>query len=364
MSDSSSEVNLSLAERSPLQSLSSGGNSSGGNSSGDTSSVGYHDINNDDSDSDTSDDVDSLRRFQMPKGSQKKEAEAMVNTILHKPKPRYAWTALPALYYRQNGLNGNGRQRMTSNWGPNSFEHRMYGSLHAVERLELMYKLERHTGCVNSLNFNKSGNLLVTGSDDLSIIIWKWASNEILHTHESGHFSNIFQTKFLEIDNIGIDVVSSSRDGQIRHSKILPSGGKPITKVIATHSSAVNKMAVTPNNPCEILSAGEDGRIVRCDLRENIVERLLTVRTEKKGRVGLYSIANHPIDPEFCVCGRDSYVRVFDRRNVKTPTKLFCPNAYLNVSLQIHTTKRICFYLKKKKNYFKRDQRLIQIRLM
>lgn len=258
---------------------------------------------------------------------------------------RYAWTALPAVYYRPNGLSGTGRQKMSSNWGPNSFEYRVYGSLHAVERLELMYKLERHTGCVNSLNFNKYGNLLVTGSDDLSIIVWKWASNEILHTHESGHFSNIFQTKFLELDNVGIDIASSSRDGQIRHSKILPSGGKPVTKVIVTHGSAVNKLAVTPNNPSEILSAGEDGRIIRCDLRDNTVERLLTVRTEKKGRVGLYSIANHPMDPEFCVCGRDSYVRVFDRRNLKVPSKLFCPNNYLNVSTRYHLASINVWYL-------------------
>lgn len=95
---------------------------------------------------------------------------------------------------------------LTSKFPSDTFGNNVYGSLHAVERLELMYKMQKHRGCVNSLNFNKAGNLLVTGSDDLKIIVWKWASNEILHMVESGHQSNIFQTKFLELGNDGLDI--------------------------------------------------------------------------------------------------------------------------------------------------------------
>lgn len=218
-----------------------------------------------------------------------------------------------------------------SKFPSDTFGNSVNGSLHAVERLELMYKMQKHRGCVNSLNFNKAGNLLVTGSDDLKIIVWKWASNEILHTLESGHQSNIFQTKFLELGNDALDIASSSRDGQIRHTKILPSGGKETT-VLLKHASAVNKLTVTPNNPFELLSAGEDGRIVRCDLREPEVERLVTVRTGDRNRIPLYSIASHPLDPEFCVSGRDPYVRVFDKRNIKGPVKLYCPKDHINVS--------------------------------
>lgn len=47
--------------------------------------------NNDESDSDSSENGDSLRSFHMQRGDpvEKKEAEAMINTILHKPKPRW-----------------------------------------------------------------------------------------------------------------------------------------------------------------------------------------------------------------------------------------------------------------------------------
>lgn len=37
------------------------------------------------------------------------------------------------------------------------FEQRFYGSLRTVERLELMYKLNKHKGCVNSINFHPEG---------------------------------------------------------------------------------------------------------------------------------------------------------------------------------------------------------------
>lgn len=52
---------------------------------------------------------------------------------------------------------------------PSLFQQRCYGSLRNVQKLELMYKLENHEGCVNSLNFSPDGSLLVSGSDDLKV---------------------------------------------------------------------------------------------------------------------------------------------------------------------------------------------------
>lgn len=38
------------------------------------------------------------------------------------------------------------------------FEHRFYGSLHAVYRLKKLHNLNKHKGCVNSINFHPEGN--------------------------------------------------------------------------------------------------------------------------------------------------------------------------------------------------------------
>lgn len=90
------------------------------------------------------------------------------------------------IVYRQKGVGCRYQ-------GPELFQQRCYGSLHAVQRLELMYKLEEHTGCVNNLNFNKSGTLLSSASDDRRVALWDWAYGKCLLTYDSGHSSNVFQ---------------------------------------------------------------------------------------------------------------------------------------------------------------------------
>lgn len=119
--------------------------------------------------------------------------------------------------YREIGLSGIGR-RSLSGKSSTMFQKRISGSLNSVQRLELMGKLKQHSGCVNSLNFNKAGNILATGSDDLNIILWNWAFNTPILSFHSGHSSNVFQTKFIDLGNSDINLVSSARDGQVMHS--------------------------------------------------------------------------------------------------------------------------------------------------
>lgn len=208
----------------------------------------------------------------------------------------------------------------------NAFENACYGSLFSVEHLHIIQRLKAHKGCVNSLNFNRCGNLLVSGSDDLRIIIWKWASKKISLSFESGHNLNIFQTKFLELHGDALNIISSGRDGFVRHHTILPSGGKPLTCMIAKHKSGVHKICTSNDDPYEVLSAGEDGIVLRIDLREKLAKKLVNVKSKTDRSVNLYSISNHPLNGEFCLSGNDLFVRVYDRRNVKRPLKMFSPD--------------------------------------
>lgn len=214
-----------------------------------------------------------------------------------------------------------------------NFRNQMYASLYAVERLELLHRMEAHAGCVNSLNFNRAGNLLVTGSDDLNLIVWKWASKKVTLKLDTGHKQNIFQTKFIEngTNANGMNIVTTARDGEVRMIRVRPSGGETTSRVLYSHRKPVNKIAMSDMNPSEILTAGEDGSVMRFDLREKKLEVLLSLRLDNR-KVPLYSIAHHPLDPEFCVCGVDKHVRVYDKRNMKDVVKLFCPSSLLNVS--------------------------------
>uniref|UniRef100_A0A1L8DNN1 Putative wd40 domain protein n=1 Tax=Nyssomyia neivai TaxID=330878 RepID=A0A1L8DNN1_9DIPT len=243
-------------------------------------------------------------------------------------KPPHTWCSIPELLYRQLGLTGRGRQTLSGR-STQMFERRFGGSRHAVERLELMLKLSEHEGCVNCLNFNRAGNLIVSGSDDLKIIMWKWASqDDSTFSFDSGHTSNVFQVKFMELGNVHI--ISSARDGTVRHHEIPPGSDKPISTLLMKHLGPVHKIALPAASPFEVLSAGEDGHVLRCDLRDgNKLEKLVTIKAHNR-RVQLYSISSHPINQEFCVCGRDQFVRVYDRRNAKNAVKILSPEHLAN----------------------------------
>lgn len=94
-----------------------------------------------------------------------------------------AWRAVPSLRAREIG------------WGAGQFVRRVCGARGLVQRLELQGRLERHTGCVNTLHFNPSGTRLASGSDDLRVIIWDWAQLRAELEFDSGHKSNVFQVR-------------------------------------------------------------------------------------------------------------------------------------------------------------------------
>lgn len=233
--------------------------------------------------------------------------------------------------YQQFGLNMVNK-RIVNDPITMTFRNQFYGSLYAVERLEKAYTLESHEGCVNSLHFNQAGNLLVSGSDDLKLIVWKWASKKQLLKADSGHRQNIFQTKFIEngTNTNGMNIVTSSRDGQVRLVEANPTGDSK-SRLLYKHRGPVNKISLQNTNPNEILTAGEDGTVIQYDLRTNESNELLSLRPNNR-KVPLYSVATHPFDPEFCVCGVDKHVRVYDSRNTKDAVKLLFPGNMKKVS--------------------------------
>lgn len=83
-----------------------------------------------------------------------------------------------------------------------------------VKRLDLYGKLEGHQGCVNAVEFNSAGDLLVSGSDDMEVMFWNWATKTRTLTYSSGHHDNIFQTKIMPYSN-DRRIVTSAGDGQV-----------------------------------------------------------------------------------------------------------------------------------------------------
>lgn len=211
------------------------------------------------------------------------------------------------------------------------FERNFYGSLNAIERLELMSKLEEHLGCVNCLGFSKNGLYLLSGSDDLRVILWNWYNQKTIKIASSKHKKNIFQTKFYDESNEQLKAVSASADGSISIHQFR-NDGDHVEKQVYTHTGAVHKVAIADNT---ILSCGEDGAIIEFDYRTKNHTKLLTVR-EKHRKIPLFSISAHPHECKYAVSGRDKFVRVYDRRNERHVLSRHCPQDVLdrNTSLR------------------------------
>lgn len=141
--------------------------------------------------------------------SEDSELEPEDHPVLKKERPKHNWFIVPEILNRQLGNRANIQNNIM-------FQKRCYGSLHCVERLELMYKLEQHDGCVNSLNFHPNGSLLASGSDDLKVVIWDWKLGKSLLSFDTKHRGNVFQSKFLPLSG-DLHIATCARDGQVRN---------------------------------------------------------------------------------------------------------------------------------------------------
>ncbi|XP_030630201.1 DDB1- and CUL4-associated factor 8 [Chanos chanos] len=229
------------------------------------------------------------------------------------------WRAVPSLRAREIGR------------GSHQFARRVCGARGLVQRLELQGRLERHTGCVNTLHFNPSGTRLASGSDDLRVVIWDWARRRAELEFDSGHKSNVFQAKFLPHSGDST-LAMCARDGQIRVAELSATQRCKNTKRVAQHKGAAHKLALEPDSPCSFLSAGEDAVVFGIDLRLDRPANKLVVVKEGDKKVGLYTIFVNPANTHhFAVGGRDQYVRIYDQRKINENDnngvlKKFCPS--------------------------------------
>lgn len=83
-----------------------------------------------------------------------------------------------------------------------------------MKRLDLYGKLNGHEGCVNTIDFNATGDVLVSGSDDRRVILWDWATRKSKLSYSSGHMDNIFQARFIPFTD-DRKVVTAAADGQV-----------------------------------------------------------------------------------------------------------------------------------------------------
>ncbi|XP_057863471.1 uncharacterized protein LOC131071585 isoform X2 [Cryptomeria japonica] len=203
---------------------------------------------------------------------------------------------------------------------PMAFARRMGGCQDLIHRLELSVKLRKHKGCVNTVSFNPSGELLVSGSDDREIIIWDWATGNKKLSFNSGHTNNVFQARIMPFTD-DHTLVSCAADGQVRFSEVKEDGCVD-TRKIGKHRGRAHKLAIEPGSPHIFFSCGEDGVVQHFDLRARAATKLFTCHAfPAKGLkhtpiVQLNAIIIDPRNPNcFATGGSDEYARLYDIRN-------------------------------------------------
>ncbi|KAJ0700103.1 putative transcription factor WD40-like family [Helianthus annuus] len=216
------------------------------------------------------------------------------------------------------------------------FANRLAASEDLVLRFELLKKLNKHKGCVNTVSFNPDGDVLVSGSDDRKVILWDWETGNVKLSFHSGHGNNIFQAKIMP----GTDdrsIVTCAADGQVRHAMI-PECGEVETKLLAKHQGRAHKLTSEPGSPHIFYTCGEDGLVQHFDLRTGMATELFSCRPVPDrsfvGVVNLNSIAIDSRNPNlFAIAGSDEFTRLYDIRRYKwdgsaafgKPADYFCP---------------------------------------
>ncbi|XP_025992885.1 DDB1- and CUL4-associated factor 8 isoform X2 [Solenopsis invicta] len=200
-----------------------------------------------------------------------------------------------------------------------------------IERLSLVHQFTADEDYrVTTLSFNQEGNLLANACKYTSkIFIWNWAVSE-KHCFESGHTisdntisdNTISDVKWLPLSTEYL--VTCARDDGVRLLNL----NSKISEILAVHDYQPEKLAVHPEIPNTVLTAGREGKVVLIDVREKTGNELLTVFTEgTESKINLPNIHFNPLDSyEFCVSGYCQYVRVYDRRQVQQPLYTLCPD--------------------------------------
>ncbi|CAL5334417.1 unnamed protein product [Camellia sinensis] len=104
-------------------------------------------------------------------------------------------------------------RRETGSIHPRTFARRISASEVLVNQIDLYGKLNGHAGCINTVQFYSTGDLLVSGSDDRQVMFWNWAMKKLEFSYPSGHLDNIFQVRIMPFTD-DRKTVTSSADGQ------------------------------------------------------------------------------------------------------------------------------------------------------
>ena len=189
--------------------------------------------------------------------------------------------------------------------------------------------LKGHHGCVNTLTWSHSGNLLLSGSDDQSLIIHKYNPCTCdgpftkAKRFQTSHANNIFDAKFNPVSEDKI--VSVAADGRVCvvDDWSLRGWDDLNTRTIVASPTSHDAKRIEFIDSNVFLVGCEDGTVVQFDLREETMTRSIKLNLSSQ-QVGIHSISKCPSAPHlFAVAGTDPFLRFYDLRSIDSQKCLY-----------------------------------------
>lgn len=192
-----------------------------------------------------------------------------------------------------------------------------------VRRMGPAQELEGHRGCVNTLQWNRGGSLLASGSDDQCVILWSFdglgkARNKACF--RTPHDGNIFGASFVHADES--QLVTTCEDGRVLLLDLARPDATPRVLTSKLHSTYVCKPLL--ENPSVVLVSGGN-RLWQMDLRTGQEHRAghdeIRIMNTLRRNVPLTGFDVDPFNPAIIAVADFCCVKLFDLRQLRAEEK-------------------------------------------
>lgn len=196
-------------------------------------------------------------------------------------------------------------------------------------QLNLMKKLPVHDGCVNTICWNKTGEYILSGSDDRNLCITKPTcifDNSKDYTVRlklpTRHLGNIFDAQFMPFRDDSL-LVSCSSEGPVIVHDINTANPSDGMLNFNCHSSTIYGVVTLPCEDNVFLSVSEDKTLRLYDMRcHQSCARAATCPHPAliRNSHAMTTLSVHPLNPNLLLVGRaDGAGLVYDRRKLPNP---------------------------------------------
>lgn len=206
--------------------------------------------------------------------------------------------------------------------------------------MNLMKKLPVHDGCVNTICWNKTGEYILSGSDDDNLCITKPTymfdtskDYTVLHKVRTQHHGNIFRAQFIPNTNDYL-IVSCSSEGPVIVHDINSNNPSIGLFNFNCHSSTIFEVATLQDDESVFLSCGEDKTVRLFDMRcHRSCARASTCPHPAliRNSYAMTTLSIHPTNSNLLLVGRaDGLGLVYDRRKLPNPSEFSREKAHLD----------------------------------